>query len=462
MEGNVEPRLLWHVRFYKIGDPTILSACVTPSGGILSAGVDLDETATGARLTQDQAQALALKYFKETDVGRSHAFNICSVSKTERPNRTDYRFEVEVPDLHVLNARFLMLVDVMGDHVCDFDRFWSLPGDWHSRSHGDRERSVIVFVLRLIVFGLLGVNILFWVLKTLRTHPVNKSLVVVAMVVAAFSAMIGAANAAFYDIFSDYTPTEPLHTYLVQYGVHEMTSTVADALLMASLAILWLACLSKYLPRMPLKALASHYKQFVTNRRFWSDSVLTAFVAAAAYAAVHHIGTCCLSFLSPDVPISDFDRICWLEQLSPALASSLNGIRYGFYLAIVMCAVRNWNQFYEAQSGQLIVLAAILVCLIYAGDDHPVNFAVHVIAAIASIAIAYALFVKTARPNFATCIFAGLFLCIGSDLVRLIQTSPTVNSVDIGILSCILFAPVLWLASLGLSSALANKRKLDV
>jgi len=128
----------------------------------------LDDNAPGASLSAEQAQTLASKYVEEQGYHLSD-FDLQSSEAEKRKAREDYTlvWQAKAGDpRNVAEAHYRLEVDVAGDQVVGFVRFFKLPEAWErARGSSSLVNSVLSFSGYLVVLALAGAGVILLVMR---------------------------------------------------------------------------------------------------------------------------------------------------------------------------------------------------------------------------------------------------------------------------------------------------------
>jgi hypothetical protein len=473
VEKLIEPRLVWNVRMYKVGEPNTLSLQIGPDGTPVSADIVIDEMTAGAKLTHAEALQLAENYLKQMNTATSSVLKIFDISKTEHPNRIDYNFIAEDPSAKIKDARFQVRLKVLGNHISDVRRYWSLPKSVTDKQRKTQVGEFWVNLARLVGALILVPNIGYWVFYTFKKSSPNKLAVSILVLLAALIAMLEQINYQSCQAFSSYIPTEPLDTYLLQVAFRAMTSIAIDMVIAAFLAALVTACYPSILAGAKSVNLFKSARLEFGNYRTWSDAILIGYTAALTMAAFVNLNGFLVGTFSPGVVLTRIKHAVWLEQYSPALASVLVAVEWGLLATLVTAAGMRWSQFYQAggsspnlrkpdhKSSQLFapIFILIVICLYNLDDHDPVRIFIHISTALACAVALYILIGRIGGTNLASCFFALFFLVIRRDAFYMNQHFALVHPFDTLVLSNILFIPLGWLCLLAIMGLMRRRRK---
>ncbi len=124
---------LWTVRFYRPLQKEEYQVYVDPvSGEVFGARHVLDENASGASLTPDQARRLSEQAVRDHGYNLED-FELQSSDATKRKAREDYTLVWQAKkgdQRNVGDAHYRLTVDIAGDQATSFSRSFKLPEEW--------------------------------------------------------------------------------------------------------------------------------------------------------------------------------------------------------------------------------------------------------------------------------------------------------------------------------------------
>ena len=146
-----------------------------PDGALHSVHHTLAEAATGANLTEDQAQARAVDFLRESKKIDLSRWKLVEAQSNKLPARTDHSFIWE--ELQPINpappgaetAHVRISLVVQGDEVSGYRIFIHLPEDWVRRQNATTLANTLQSVLFVSLVGGLGLAMLIIFLRNLKT-----------------------------------------------------------------------------------------------------------------------------------------------------------------------------------------------------------------------------------------------------------------------------------------------------
>ncbi len=149
---------LWAVRYFRPLEKEEYQVYVDPiTGQVFGFHHTLPEDAPGAALTADQARALAEQAVKEHGYPLD-GFDLQSSDVSKRKAREDYTLTWQAKPgdpRNVGDAHYRLKVEIAGDQVVGFSRFFKLPEDWLRA-----EEASTVWNKVLLTINILGVMVL--------------------------------------------------------------------------------------------------------------------------------------------------------------------------------------------------------------------------------------------------------------------------------------------------------------
>jgi membrane protease YdiL (CAAX protease family) len=189
--------VLWAVRYFRPLQKEEYQVFVDPvSGEVCGFRHVLEENAPGASLSPDQAQALAEQAVREHGYPLED-FELQSSDATKRKAREDYTlvWQAKPGDpRNVGDAHYRLAVDVAGDQVVGFSRFFKLPEDWERKQEGTTIfNNVLLGVSVLTVLSLVAAGLILFV-NLVRSGQMQWKRSAIFGVVIAGLGVLGALN----------------------------------------------------------------------------------------------------------------------------------------------------------------------------------------------------------------------------------------------------------------------------
>ncbi|HYQ99786.1 MAG TPA: type II CAAX endopeptidase family protein [Casimicrobiaceae bacterium] len=158
--GKTLPPPMWEVRYARFEGDVAARAeewrvTVDGRGGVRQVRHTLPEAAPGARLSRDEAQALARRALRERFGLDPAALTEVGAEERQRQARADWTFTFAEPGVDVgKDGEARVAVSIAGDEVAAYGRYIKVPEDWQ---RAERERESGTLVLRMALAGVLGV-----------------------------------------------------------------------------------------------------------------------------------------------------------------------------------------------------------------------------------------------------------------------------------------------------------------
>lgn len=310
--------LLWEVRYFKPLEKEEHNVFVDADGArVFAYQHELDEDAPGASLSIDEARSLA-----EKEVGlegyQLTSFDLQDSRGEKRKAREDYTFVWQAKPgdpRNVDEARYRLQVEIAGDQVVGFSRFFKLPDDWVRQREATKLSTLALYIAPfLLLVGLVagGIFILVQKLKSgeIFWGPAGKISVALAFIV-----FLGELN-AFSTLDRVYPTSIPLSSYHLILAVFGLILP-----LLAGLGA-WLA----------VGLATSLYPNACrifngSDRRTWRrDALVAMMVALAAGAAIGQIGGFIANRFHAYVPV-DIDILpTSFDSSFPAVSFLIRGL----------------------------------------------------------------------------------------------------------------------------------------
>jgi membrane protease YdiL (CAAX protease family) len=168
------PGALWHVRFFRDGQPEEYSVVLKPDGTLHSIHHDVAEAAVGATLSKDDAVVKAQEFLRAEKGLNLSNWALVEATSEKKPHRLDHALiwqeqqpldgtqtaQAEDPASHAF-ARVQVAVE--GDEVTSYRTFIKIPDEWR-RKNGEQSvpRTVLGYFPLLFVFAVFGSALVFF------------------------------------------------------------------------------------------------------------------------------------------------------------------------------------------------------------------------------------------------------------------------------------------------------------
>jgi len=120
---------IWRMRWFRSGVKEEERAGFTPLGDLVGFRSVLKEDAPGARLTQAEAHAIALKFLASRGLPES-SLKAIEATPVSRPKRTDWDFVDEKIGVRFGDATIRFATTVSGDRLTQYREFVHVPESW--------------------------------------------------------------------------------------------------------------------------------------------------------------------------------------------------------------------------------------------------------------------------------------------------------------------------------------------
>jgi membrane protease YdiL (CAAX protease family) len=168
------PGALWHVRFFRDGQPEEYSVVLRPDGTLHSVHHGLAEAAAGASLSKEDALAKAQEFLRTNKNIELSQWTLVEATSEKKPHRLDHKMiwqenqpldetqSATAADLanHAFERMQLL---VMGDEVTSYRTFIKIPDEWRrQREEQSVARTIFTFLPLLLMIGFGGTVLVFF------------------------------------------------------------------------------------------------------------------------------------------------------------------------------------------------------------------------------------------------------------------------------------------------------------
>ena len=119
----------WQMRWFRSGVTEEERVTVSPLGDLIGFRSVLKESAPGARLSQAQARAIALRFLASRELPEG-SLKAIEARPDVRPQRTDWTFVDERAGIRLADATIRYATTVSGDRLTAFREFVHVPEAW--------------------------------------------------------------------------------------------------------------------------------------------------------------------------------------------------------------------------------------------------------------------------------------------------------------------------------------------
>lgn len=443
---NLEPRLVWIVKFLTPEDPEMLSMKLAADGSICSPKLTLNDNTKGAQLTTDEARVIALDFLKQKSVAKQRELRIVETLKEERAERTDYRFTVEIDELKVKAARYQMMVWTVGKFVSNYNQTWRLPQWWHDqRSEGNTRKKLIDFA-RLLAGGLLLINLGYWALHQFRENTVNWYPAI--LLASVFGALKLTADGNYYlrHFFAHYNSSEELTTFLIDILTRCASGLCLTVALYGLAGVVLSTAWARFLPRTSFKSFCASIATMLRCRSLWADAIIIGYTTAAALIAIQLLENSALCLFTQDAHFIALDKVIGLGTFSPLVAAVQMSLGKGLVMAVVVSLLFAWKKHYEVDETALAFIAISFAALVYGHETDTMTLIISVAFLFAKLLVAYAIVVRVGRSNPLAAFLAAFVLSLAESGRAMLASYRLINPADTYIVLGLLILPLFWLA----------------
>ncbi len=216
------PLALWRVRYFRDGEKEEYAVGLRPDGNLYAVQHVIEEKAAGAKLSREEALALAERYLRQEKHLELAKWKLVDSSADARPARNDHRFVWEL-DPAVAGAgddaaRVRAELNIIGDEASGYRTFVKIPEQWERDQKKRTLARVLSTVWKVAFLSGLGVLALVLFFKNLRQQSVPWR----RMAKWGLPALAGSAIAAFNGLpaaLANYPTAIPLATFKSLLGV---------------------------------------------------------------------------------------------------------------------------------------------------------------------------------------------------------------------------------------------------
>jgi hypothetical protein len=295
----------WRMRWFRSGVKDEERAAFSPLGDLVGYRSVIAEDAAGARLTQEQARAVAAAFLASRGLA-GDTLSPIEATPVSRPNRTDWEFVDEKAGVKLGEATIRYGTTVSGDRLTHFREFVHVPEGWvrdytslRSKNEAAGQIATAGFLVTLI--AMLGVLV-----TKISRKDVPWKLVAAFGGVAFVLAILSAANDFPLTLYG-YDTASSLSSYLTKEVVFGILASIGTA---AGIALVIAAAEPIYRERFPGQvSLGGAFSPRGIQTKGFFKSVILGYALAAfffAYQAVFYVVAARFGAWAPaDVPYSD-------------------------------------------------------------------------------------------------------------------------------------------------------------
>jgi membrane protease YdiL (CAAX protease family) len=410
--------LLWHVRYFRpLQKDEYLVHIDASNGTVFGYSRVLDENAPGASISPDAARALAEKAIAEHGYSIS-AFELQESRSQQRKGRKDYTLVWQAKSgdpRNVGEALYRLQVDIAGDQVIRFSRYFKLPEQWLRHEEASRLINSALFGLRVLVGGvLIGAVVLLFVTQVRQGNIAWRPAV---MVGAAFALLMALSELNQLPVaYEPYSTSLPLATFRLFLAVSYIIGPLVAGL------VLWL------LVGLATSLYPDAWQVFRAQaRQLWRRDVLVAIiVSVAASAATNRVLAFWSSHFHAYTGIEFGGMATLFDGSWPGPASFLSGLQGALGAALLAVLVifviryaRTTGAWWLWLSG-LLLLAGLGPTSAHSFAEYAVGWTMHFIP----LAITVGIMAAFLRGNAAAYLGTAFAVAIMQPLVTLFAQPP--------------------------------------
>jgi hypothetical protein len=435
--------LLWHVRYFRPLEKDEYFVHMDASNGtVFGYSRVLDENAPGASISPDAARALAEKAIAEHGYPISD-FELQESSSQQRKARTDYTlvWQAKPGDpRNVGEALYRLQVEIAGDQVIRFSRYFKLPEQWLRQEEASRLINSVLVGFRVLLGGvLIGAVVLLFVTQVRQGRIAWRPAVMVGAALALLMTLSELNQLPVMD--QAYSTSLPLATFRLFLAVGYIVTPLLAGLL------LWL------LVGLATSLYPEGWQVFrARTRQLWRRDVLVAIVVSVAASAATNRALALLASRFHAYAGIEFGEATSLFNGSwPGPGSFLGGLQ-GALVAAVVTALVIFVIRYARDAGTWVLWSGGLLLAVSLGPtgahsvaEYAVGWTMHFIP----LAITVGIMVAFLRGNTAAYLGTAFFVTILQPLVTLFAQPPAFyrwNGIMLAVLAVLFLG---WLVTLG-------------
>lgn len=469
----------WRVRYFKWMQSEEYSACVDKDGKEYSFSITKEEDAPGASLSKEEARKRVEEYI-DSKHPEYRPYEFDNVSEHKHKNRVDYSFTYKVPKLKVSEADCKISASVVGEHVGDFSRWWTVPDKWTF----EREKRTLkdeiaghTYTALSFIMALLG---LWWGFGVLRSGAIKWRPAVIVSVPIALLIIPDILN-DLPNFYRSYGTTTPQTSYIIEQVVGDLRSFLGRIVQTFMLAALSYGTYRLLFPKTPITSVVDvAFRQGTGQHRIWHynmwlDAVIIGYSYYLVSTGISTIGDRILMFISPQIQHGYLGTICALpvyfffplDRLTTFIDSSLTAacsatIVAGVYAKYVPTFAEFLKRRFSPKSTTIVAPGPIASFWVFfsilllhrlvsnAGTRYWQDFVVGVASGLIGGLLYWYLIKHLAKNNILAYASMTLITVIFPYQYGIYRHSPKLFTADFAILSVMLLSPIIYLIYLRL------------
>jgi len=411
----------WYgVRFFKPMKAEEYTVYLDGTGKETSLSITRPEDDPGAKLTSDEARALAEKYLKEVHP-EFPDYKLKQVSSKVRKNRLDYTVEFKYPKLKIAEADYLLSVSVIGDQVGNFRQWWVVPDSWSFERDKRTAKDEWLSHLRSATMFVAIVLCIIWAASVLRTGAIKFRAPILITCGFLVLTLLASLN-EMVTFWSGYDTTTPVNSFLMSAVVAMISSLSAQAAGMFILLAIALGALRILCPRTPvvpyLKSVFGRNKneepeQTIARRSMWMDASLVAYGTLAFASIVGQLESLVSRAISPTVPFDSIGQIADLTEVYvPIIEVTLNAFKMMPFALCAAVLTAGLAAKFTPGFWRIFGAAVFFILVMPSGERYWQDYLIQVVEGVLLFLYFYVFAVKLARTNYITYIILAVMVSI--------------------------------------------------
>src|SRR5271157_4353836 len=430
--------LLWEVRyFHPLQKEEYLVFVDAQTGKVFEHQHEVDEDTPGAALAPEDAHKLAERAMQERGYTPTD-FNLVDSTTNKRKAREDYAFTWKANSgdpRNVGGAEYRLEVNIAGDQVVSFRRFFKLPEDWERAHSAKRLPNVILSVLGYLLLAGMVCGALIVFIQQVRSHQIPwrpAAWVGSAVFVLAGLSQLNSLLPAVDRVYPTSIPLSVYHLIMViELIIAPLLARMLEWLLVGLAASLY----------------PDAWRIFrASARRIWSlDATMAVALTIAAAAAIHQLNALLTVRLHAYAPVPIELVPGGLDSLVPGAGAWFGALLTGILVpsvagVLIWIVRRGWTtRSWWLWAGALLVIVRMGPAEAHSWPQFATGWAMSVLPALAVLALVAFIY----RDNIVAYVATVFCLQVTEPLVTLIS-QPVAFYRWQGALLAVLSAAFLW------------------
>ncbi len=443
----------WRVRYFKWMQSEEYSVEVDKEGKEYSFDITKEEDAPGASLSKEEARKRAEDYINAHHPEyRPYEFD--NVSEHKRKNRIDYVFTYKVPKYKVAEADCKIATNVIGEHVGDFSRWWTVPDKWSFERSKRTLKDEVFGHVRTAMYFILTLLVLWWGYGVLRSGAIKwRPAVFIAIPIALL--IIPDILNDLPNFYRGYDTTTPQTSYILDSLVGDLKgllSRVVQTFMMAAVAF---ACFRILCPKTPILSVTDvAFRQGnglhrIRHYNMWLDAVIMGYAYFFIGNGISTISDRVTQVVSPQVQEAYLYSVCAITNYFFFPLDVVTSIISSSVSSVMSIAVMAGLYAKYVPNVKIFLLAIVVHRLItFSSERYWQDFTIGVIASIVSGIFYWYLIKHLAKQNILVYLMLTVATTITPYLFAIFRHSPQMFTSDFVIMCVMMVAPIVYVGYL--------------